>query len=158
MCSPNSSTQPTNSLGTNTAARSPRPEGPSDRARRGPVIPLNPNTTSPVIAVYMVWLRRRLSSGELRAAPPDNVRALMSRADGGPQRSRHGADLVLGDAREHRQRQDALRQALGHRELAASVAEVLEGRLQVDRGRVVNAHPDAGGAELSEHPVAVVDL
>src|ERR1044071_5745316 len=62
--------------------------------------------------------------------------------------------LGRGDLRVQRERQDLPGRLLGVRETAGAIAEVTEGRRQVDRDRVVQPGSDARRVEVREHSVA----
>src|SRR5690348_59808 len=64
--------------------------------------------------------------------------------------------LCRGDLRVQRERQDLAGRLLGVREAAGTVAEVREGRGQVDRDRVVQPGADAGRVQVGEGGVTAL--
>ncbi len=60
---------------------------------------------------------------------------------------------LVGDAGEHRQRQDRVRRRLGHGYDSGAPEVARERRHPVDRRRIVDPGPDPGGRELGQHPV-----
>ncbi len=75
--------------------------------------------------------------------------------DGGPHGGDDGRLLLVGEAREHRQRQGVRGCMVGQREVGLDAA-LEDVRLAVDRDRVVDAGRDAGGRERRDHAIPVV--
>src|SRR5262249_46427708 len=88
-----------------------------------------------------------------RRAPPS--RHACSRAHETTNRGRDALGLLVGELGVHREREDLVRHALGHWEIALAVAQELGRLLQVDRHRVVDLRADALRAEILAHRVAL---